>query len=200
MSLLLESIKIKNRKPSNLHYHNTRFNNTRLELFDIKENSDLSKIINTNELDEEITYKCRILYDTKIHSIEFIPYVQQPIKSLLIIEDNSIEYNYKYSNRDKINKLFSNKANCDDIVILKNGLITDTSYCNIALYDGKGWITPKIPLLKGTQRQFLLDNGIIAERTIGIEDLQNYQSIKLFNSMIDWENSQELPLNAIIIT
>ena len=49
---------------------------------------------------------------------------------------------------------------------VKNGRLTDTSYSNIALFDGNRWVTPAHPLLKGTMRQSLIDKGLLKEKGI----------------------------------
>ena len=79
--------------------------------------------------------KCRIVYNSQVISIEFEPYKMRSIASLAIVEDSTIDYSYKYLNRDHINKLFARREECDDILIVKNTLITDTSYSNLVLKD-----------------------------------------------------------------
>ena len=64
----------------------------------------------------------------------------------------------------KLNSLFQIRQDKDDILIVKNGLLTDTSIANIALYDGNDWYTPLHPLLKGTKRAELLDKGVLKEK------------------------------------
>lgn len=70
------------------------------------------------------------------------------------------------------------------ILIVRNNHLTDTSYTNIALYDGEQWFTPSTPLLCGTMRQRLLDCGLLQEREIMVSDIPKYQYISLFNAMI----------------
>ena len=82
---------------------------------------------------------------------------------------------------------FDKRESCDDILIVKNGYITDTSIANIALYDGNSWITPKVPLLKGTTRQRYLDNAKILESDIKVQDLKKFSKIALLNAMIDFD-------------
>lgn len=67
---------------------------------------------------------------------------------------------------------------------MRDGLLTDTSICNIALWDGTSWITPARPLLRGTARARLLDNGLIKSGDIRPEELPGYERIRLFNAMI----------------
>ena len=81
---------------------------------------------------------------------------------------------FRDADRTEINKLYHQKGNFDDILIVKNNLITYTSICNIVLYDGTKYYTPALPLLKGTMRQCLIDKRII------FEDEINLNNIKLF--------------------
>ncbi|HEY6915657.1 MAG TPA: aminotransferase class IV, partial [Paludibacter sp.] len=69
---------------------------------------------------------------------------------------------------------------------VKNGLLTDTSYCNIALYDGQNWFTPRVPLLYGVNRAELLLEEKLIEKDIAVEELKSYEKIALFNAMIEF--------------
>ncbi len=85
----------------------------------------------------------------------------------------------------------------DDILIVKQGLLTDTSIANIAFYNGTHWYTPAHPLLKGTKRAALLEEGILQEKDIRPENLSSFSTVRLFNAMIDW-GELELPVRNII--
>jgi len=76
---------------------------------------------------------------------------------------------------------------CDEIIIEQNGYLTDTTIANIAFYDGERWITPAKPLLKGTMRAKLLDEGLLHEKEIKKEDLKNYSQVALINAMIGFK-------------
>ncbi len=80
-------------------------------------------------------------------------------------------------------------ANADDVLIVKNGLLTDTSYANIAFFDGVQWLTPATPLLAGTRRQQLLEQGVITEATLHPSDLKQFKFAKLMNAMLTWAES-----------
>ena len=85
-----------------------------------------------------------------------------------MIENNKICYSLKLTDRSQINRLLKQKGNYDDILIVKNGFITDTSISNIIFYNGSKWITPAAPLLKGTCRDKLLKEGLAyTEKTEG---------------------------------
>ena len=107
------------------------------------------------------------------------------IHSLQVVEDNNITYNFKSTNRDCLNALAARKGGCDEIIIVKRGLVRDTSYTNVALYDGKLWLTPRQPLLLGTKRAYLLEKKLIQEADLTLDDLRKAQKVSLFNAMIE---------------
>jgi len=199
MFQLLESIKIKNGKPENLDFHNERFNRSRRDLFKINEAIDLeTHILSVIKTSGEGIFKCRLIYDSLIRNIHIIPYNIPEIRSLKIVEDNNIQYNYKFENREDINRLFSLKNGCDDILIIKNGFVTDTSFCNIVFKADNKLFTPNMPLLKGTKRAKLLKEGKIEEIEIKLNDLKLFQKAYLINAMIDFEDNIEISIDKII--
>lgn len=183
MPLLLETIKIEDGEVSDLSYHQARCDESRKALFNSTDRLDLSSLI---QAPPKGLYRCRILYDEKIHSIEYIPYSPKEIHTLKIIASD-LEYDHKYANRDALNKLLQTHTDADDILIEKEGYLTDTTIANIAFYDGKQWFTPEKPLLKGTMRAKLLDVGFLHTRKIKKEDLKNYTQVALMNAMIGFK-------------
>ncbi len=198
MCRLFETIKINQGVLHNISLHNERFNRSRQELFGIKEALQLENEIHLPENIGNDIYKCRIIYSRNIEKIEITPYRIPKITSLKIINDNSIQYQYKYENRDNIKRLYSLKDQCDDILIVRNGLITDTSYCNIVFSDGNKLITPSTPLLKGTKREQLLRDGVIMEDEIKQRDIYLFKKAFLVNAMIDLEDNVAVLTDEII--
>jgi len=142
--------------------------------------------------------KCRIVYSKEVASIDFEEYEMRNIRSLSIIEDNTIDYGFKYLNREAINKLFSQRGDCDDILIVKNSLITDTSYSNVVFKNFRNELcTPASTLLSGTKRQKLLNAGIIHEKEIRVNDIQSYEGVYLINAMIDIEDELFVGVDSI---
>ena len=115
-----------------------------------------------------------------------------------MVRSDEIDYTYKSIDRGYLNQLYALRETADDILIVKNELVTDTSIANIALYNGSEWHTPKSPLLKGTQRAFLLDQQIIKEEEITLKQLFTYSRITLFNAMITFRKI-EFPVGDHII-
>jgi 4-amino-4-deoxychorismate lyase len=190
--ICFETIKIQNRHLHNIAWHNQRFNQTRLKLHGIIEPLMLENFIQIPSDLDYGTYKCRIIYAADIEKIEFENYSAGKIQSLKVVECNSIDYSSKYYDRTKLNELLQQKGNCDDILIVKNGLITDTSYANIVFWDGVNWVTPSRPLLAGTARARHLDLQMIFKKEIRIEDLEYFKKARIVNAMVDLNESNDI--------
>lgn len=180
MSHFFETLKIENGIILNLEQHNLRLNRTIRDNFYKKSVFDLFDFV---KAPDHCTYRCKVIYDDNIQSINFLPYKERVFKSFKIIH-STINYPYKSVEREPINRLFAQKGLCDDIVIVKEGLISDTSIANIAVYDGTQWITPKKPLLFGTQRAKLLKDKLIIEKDIKIKDMKYIDRFAIINALI----------------
>ena len=186
---LLETIKIEDGKIYNIEWHNKRFNRSRKKLFQKQEILNLEEFITPPQ---KGLYRCRILYSKDIDSIEYIPYTPKIIDSIKIIKSN-IDYGYKYSDRKEINSLLENSY--DEIIIEKNGLLTDTSIANIAFYNGKEWLTPKTPLLHGTIREKLLFENFLIVKNIKKKEIQNFSHFALMNAMIGFQIQKNITIS-----
>lgn len=180
LPLLLETIKIEEGKIHNLSYHQARCDQSRLMLFGSTDSLDLSLIIDAPQTG---LYRCRILYERSLHSIEYIPYKPKEISTLRIVS-STIDYSFKYADRSDLEALLASNKDVDEVIIEKNGYLTDTTIANIAFYDGSQWLTPETPLLKGTMRAKLIDEGFLKTANIKREDLKNYTQVALMNAMI----------------
>ena len=181
--LLLETIKIAEGEIGNLPYHQDRCDQSRQRLFQSADILDLASLIQPPQTG---LYRCRILYGEKLHSIEYIPYVPKEINSLKIVPSN-IDYPFKYANRDALSALLESNQEVDEVIIEKEGYLTDITIANIAFYDGDLWFTPENPLLQGTMRAKLIDEGFLQKREIRKEDLDNYTQVALINAMIGFK-------------
>jgi 4-amino-4-deoxychorismate lyase len=206
MCLLLETIKIENGEIRNLEYHNRRFNSSRRESFgsagemDAGADNDIdlgSVITIPSELGSGV-FRCRVLYRREIVKIEFLPHEDRMVKSLKLVHSDDIEYSLKYADREFLKSLFELRENCDEILIVKNGFITDTSISNIVfrLPDGS-WITPDTPLLNGTMRMNLLEAGRITEAPIRPGDLGGFTGARMINCMMGLDTGPVIEMNRI---
>ncbi len=205
MSLLLETVRCNNGLLENIVYHEQRLNRSRKTLFNSKNELSIMQYVPGNQVPERGLYKCRIIYAEHFMSYEFVPYTSKKINTIGIVESNSIEYSHKYVNRDCLQELLFHSG-MDEIVIVKNGLITDTSYSNIVFVleqpvagDVLRYVTPRSPLLPGTQRQKLLDENKITERDVAVKDLVNFSGMILINSMLLLEESPIIHINTLKI-
>ena len=181
--LLLESIKIEDGIIFNLSYHQKRCDKSRKTLYNSSETLVLKEFIHPPK---KGLYRCRILYNTQVQKVEYLPYKVKKIQSLKVVSSN-LDYALKYANRDTLNALLAAHTEADDILIEKKGYLTDTSIANIAFYDGEQWFTPHKPLLEGTMRQKLLDEGFLQTRKVKKEDLDLYTQVALMNAMIGFK-------------
>ena len=178
-NIYFETIKCEDFEIFNLDFHNKRVANT------IGLNINLQEYI--YPLSEELL-RCKVIYnDFEVLNVEYFPYKKREINSFKLVFDDEINYSKKYLNREKLDNLFLQKENCDEIIIIKNEIVTDTSIANIAIFYEDMWITSKNCLLKGTTRARLLEEKFLIEKDISVEMLEKASKIALMNAMIDFD-------------
>ncbi len=175
-----ETLKITQGEIQNLSLHNKRLNHTIKENFGVDANIDLSKHVQQEDYGLR---RCKVIYGKSIKEIQFFPLIPRIFQSFKVLEAD-IVYNFKNVDREDITSLFNQKGTCDDIIMIKDGLVTDTSIANIAMYDGLKWITPKSPLLKGTFRESMLEKQLLLEKDVKIKDIKNVTRFALMNALI----------------
>lgn len=196
---LLETIRIENGQFYNIEAHQQRLNEARKVLWQCHDALVLKEqLLVPDYLALEKRYKCRVVYDTQIREVTYEAYTIRPIHSLRILEAKELDYRYKALDRSALKTLYEQRGNCDDILITRNGYLTDTYYCNLACWNGHRWLTPAQPLLKGTQRAKLLKEGRITEANIHKDTLGQFGRMILFNAMIDLEDELVVPLNQVV--
>ncbi|MEZ5056758.1 MAG: aminotransferase class IV [Saprospiraceae bacterium] len=194
MSRLIETICIRQGQVQNLAWHQRRLDKTFEEIFPGEKPHSLSDLIMVHESFDVEKVKCRFLYDSKNVEIQFLPYQKHQIESLLFLEHSDLVYNYKWENREVLDKGKDLLLPFQSIVFLKNKLITDGIYSNVAFLKNGKWYTPAHPVLEGTCRARLLELGIIQPSVIKTSDLHQFESVRLFNAMTGWEDSWEIPM------
>lgn len=187
----IETIRIDNNVVQNISYHTHRMSkNTTIALPSLER-------LNPHKRGR---VKCRIVYNpAEIISIEFMPYTLPTIGSLMIVENSEISYERKYLDRGALNELYLKRDHCDDILICKNGLITDSYFCNVIFKKDDKLYTPNSPLLAGTKRQKLIDKKIITECRISCDDIYKYDAVYLVNAMIDLSDNLSIPIAKIFV-
>ena len=179
--LLLETIRIENGVPLHLAWHNRRFNQARRELFGAREELDLADLL--GEIPPNGLYRCRALYTLYIEKVEFLPYSSRLPRSFALTEFDG-DYRYKYADRSVFERLRALRPGVEELILCREGLLTDTTIANIALRRGDTWYTPRRPLLKGTTRARLLEEGKLIEADIPCDEIFGYDELALMNAMI----------------
>jgi len=181
----LETIRILDAQAMNLSYHQKRYESV-LKHFGIKKFRCLEELMDPPK---EGLYRSRVVYSPQhidLIDVEYVKYHKKKIRTLKIIVDEEIDYTFKSTNRSALDALYAKKEEAEDILIIKDGYITDTSIANIAFYDGV-WKTPQHPLLKGTTRQRYLDQGKLFVENIRVDEIKNFSKVALLNAMIDFD-------------
>jgi 4-amino-4-deoxychorismate lyase len=198
MYRFIETIRIEQGRLQHLNYHQERVNRTVAHFWGGDATPiSLAEVIRVPQEKMTVILKCRVTYGEQIEKVEFEHYLPHPVTSLRVVRDDNNDYKFKFANRDRLNELLKQRGICDDVLIVKKGLITDTSYCNILFYDGRNWVTPATPLLKGTCRARLLNNGIITEEIITLADLGKFQKFMLINAMLEFDEKRSADIEGI---
>jgi 4-amino-4-deoxychorismate lyase len=108
-----------------------------------------------------------------------------------------LDYHLKYADRSALARLLQRRDDCDEILIVRDGAITDTSYSNVAFFDGRKYVTPDTFLLNGTRRQYLLGTGVLTECRITPSDLGGFERVVLINAMLGIEDDLAVPIERI---
>ena len=191
----IESLKVVGGEFINIELHQQRIDISS-KIFSINKKIVL-KDINIPKSNNDLVQKCRILYSNDDLIISFSEYKQRKIESLKLVFDDSIDYSFKFEDRQRLKQLYDKREDCSDIIIVKNGLLTDTSFSNIILFDGENYFTPNSFLLNGTMRQKLLSDKRIIEKEIKYDELSNYNRIILINALNPIEDNLSIKIENI---
>ena len=194
----VETIRILDGKPQNLLYHQRRLEQTFRHFYPQHTPFKLSKLITVHVAHIKGLVKARFLYNASSFDLEFHHYTPKKINCLRLIRADWIDYSFKYTDRSQFETLLKQAGECNEILIVKNGHVTDTSFSNIVFFDGKKWVTPTTYLLAGTFRQYLLDTDKITQAPIRPGDLRLFTHFKLINALLAWD-MEPLPTDTIIV-
>ena len=197
MSQFIESIKIENGKLFLLDLHQKRVNET-FAHFTKKSPLDLFSILENTVPKENGLFKMRIVYDLEGNfTSQLIPYTFKEIQNFKLVENNTIDYSLKFEAREVFTEM-KITSNTDEIIIVKNNSITDSSYSNLIFLKDRQWFTPHTYLLNGVQRKHLLNSKMIEEMEISLKNIQEFSHFKIINAMNDIQNNTLHSIEKII--
>lgn len=181
-----------------LPFHQRRVDRSRRALFTKAPALKLDKLLAELDIPRNGLFKLRVEYAETVLKTELVPYVPKPVSSLRLVDATTLTYGQKFTDRTGIRKCLEKKGNCDDILMVQHGYLTDASYANVALFDGSHWYTPSWPLLRGTRRESLLESGVLKPTVIRARDLDSFATIRLINAMLPWEEAIEVAVSGIV--
>lgn len=192
--------------------HNERCNRSRKILFGATEPIDLAAVFAEKWAKNDVTQldlsnnapdtyeRCRFIYGTDgVHKVEIVRTARRNIRSLQCVHADDFDYSHKFADRLRFDLLNQN-IQTDDILIIKNGFLTDTTYANIVFRDKTGhFFTPSTPLLAGTKRAQLLTENKIEAVDLRLNDLSKFVEARLINATMDLENSPKILIGNILV-
>lgn len=148
------------------------------------------------------TYRLTLEYSLEgFSAIRLVPYCKRTIRTLrpLLLPDG-FEYSYKYADRSVFEQMKAELADDEEPLFVRpDGTITDTSFTNVLIETEAGYLTPTRPLLRGTQREGLLQAGLITEADdLTLSTLRSKaKAILLINALLPLEEALRLPPEAL---
>ena len=183
--------------PQHLAWHEERLNSSRRELWPGAAPIFLEPLIVVPSEFSTGIVRCNVRYDREIRHVSFKPYEKRSIRSLKLVHCDTIDYHVKFADRSMLESLLTLRGDCDEIIIVKNGLLTDTSMSNLIFKDGNRWITPAKPLLKGTCRERMIAEGLLSEADIRPEELTGFAGCRVINAMRPADEEMMIPVDRI---
>lgn len=132
----------------------------------------------------------RLVYNLRGEaSFSLVPYTPRRIETLRLVHDDHIDYALKRTDRSALDACFARRCGADDVIIVRRGLLTDTTVANLALFDPHTarWYTPAA----------LLSAGVLTPHPrLTPESLAHFTRLRLFNALLGWGEC-ELPVAAV---
>ena len=178
--MLHETIRCEEGKAFHLPYHQRRLDDALRHLGN-ERGYPLESLIAPPE---EGVWRCRFLYGTEGFEVAFHPYSPRKIGSLKLLDAPRLEYSLKYADRSGLDRLFEQRGGCDDVLIVRDGMVRDTTIANVALLIEGRWLTPEDPLLMGTTRARLIREGKIFTAPLSVRELPKASKIAVMNAMM----------------
>lgn len=190
---LIESICIENGEPQRLAVHQERVDRAFMQLFPGEAPLHLTRLFQSQQLPGQGIHKARLVYThAGISEFTIEPYGIRPHRRIGLVEAPGFQYPHKFEDRRFFQSLFRLHPTLDDFIILHGGLLTDSTYCNLALHDGTGWYTPATCLLPGIRRHYYMKKGIVHTARIEVGQLRQYKRIAFINAMRGLETAQHM--------
>jgi len=176
-----ETIRVENGSIQHLSLHMERMKETCSEEYgDFLHENIFTEI----QLPETGVHRMNIWYNRTDTEVKTALYTPSAISTVALVScEPDFDYRRKYTNRDALNNMLKSAPGADEIVIVKNGMVTDSSKANIVFEKNGTYYTPDTFLLNGTMRQYLLGSGKITEASIKAENVFDYEKMYFINAL-----------------
>lgn len=180
----------------NLNFHQERVNAVFDKFYSNKKRMDLLEILSNLKIMDDRLLKLKISYNCMTYNILIEKYKQIEYKNFKLLECGSVDYRYKFSDRNWIPVLKGESAEYYAIFV-RDRIVLDGEHSNIVFNDGFEWFTPSDYLLCGTMRKSLIKNFSIKEKVISIDNMGEFISFKLINAMNDLNQAINYPISLL---
>ncbi|MCB4203432.1 aminotransferase class IV [Deferribacterales bacterium Es71-Z0220] len=155
-------------------------------LYGVNVNFSLKERLYLLNLPKYGLYKVKVIYDRDVKVVEIAEYEKRKIDRLFAVFNDTINYRFKFLDR-KCFDMCQTESQAE-FLFIKNGIVTDTTFSNVAFFDGRMWVTPSTFLLNGTKRQYYIDKNVLKVADVRLTDIAKYKNISLINAMLDLED------------
>ena len=142
--------------------------------------------------------RCRIVYGHTLREITFTPYRRRRLERLIAVDAGTMDYAFKYADRSPLARPNIPLSEADELLFVRGGYVTDTSYTNLILRRGDELITPDTFLLDGTCRRRLLRTTQVRTAQVRLSDLPAYDELLLVNAMMPLGEALRLPVTSVV--
>ncbi|PNE29491.1 hypothetical protein BHU09_01375 [Tannerella sp. oral taxon 808] len=142
--------------------------------------------------------RCRIVYGHTLRELTFTPYRRRRLERLIAVDAGAMDYAFKYADRSPLERPNIPLSKADELLFIRGGYVTDTSYTNLILRRGDELLTPDTFLLDGTCRRRLLRTAQVRIATIRLSDLSAYDELLLVNAMMPLGEALRLPVTSVV--
>ena len=150
----------------------------------------------------EQLYRLSYSYDREgVQELRCLAYEPRQLQRLVLCElPEGFDYSYKYADRSFFDAVQAELQQGElPLFVRPDGSLSDTSYTNIVLRTAAGYRTPERPLLEGTERRRLLEEGRISAAELSVADLSACRGVYLINAMMPLKSAPLLPLPELVI-
>lgn len=142
--------------------------------------------------------RCRIVYGHTLREITFTPYRRRRLERLIAVDAGVMDYAFKYADRSPLARPQIPLTEADELLFVRGGYVTDTSYTNLILRRGDELVTPDTFLLDGTCRRRLLRTAQVRTAQVRLSDLTAYDELLLVNAMMPLGEALRLLVTSVV--